>query len=77
MYKYIVVQSEYKSGNKSLIEYGIALIEEYDETFAILDVIPNVSLDAAEIKNLVKLCNQAQLDPIHLKDVIDDFLADN
>lgn len=37
-------------------------------------VIPDVSLDEASVRELVRLCNELELDPIHLDDVVEDFL---
>ena len=41
-----------------------------------LAFVSDVTADRREIETLVKLCNDGQLDPVHLNDVIEDFLAD-
>lgn len=34
----------------------------------------DISTNKEDIVNLISLCNKLQLDPIHIRDVIDDFL---
>ena len=38
-------------------------------------VIADVSARKEAVEALVALCNQMQLEPCHLKDVVEDFLA--
>ena len=49
--------------------YGIELWKNNERIRAVNDV----SLDCAGITNVVNLCNELDLDPIHLDDVIEDF----
>ena len=74
-YKYIVVQSTYKNEDIMRIGFGIAAVEEYDGVTTILESISDLSSDIKPIERLVKVCNNLQLDPIHLQDVVTDFLA--
>ena len=74
-YKYIVVQSTYKNADSTRIGFGIAAVEEYDGVTTILESIPDLSSDIEPIERLVKVCNNLQLEPIHLQDVATDFLA--
>ena len=74
-HKYIVVQSTYKNGDITRIGFGIAAVEEYDGVTTILESIPDLSSDINPIECLVEVCNDLQLDPIHLQDVVTDFLA--
>ena len=37
---------------------------------------PNVSTDRQAVQRLTNLCTKEQLDPIHLNDVIEDFLLE-
>lgn len=52
--------------NKEYITYGV----KYDNEFYIDDV----SLNKKEVEKLVRLCNDGELHPIHLYDIIEDFL---
>ena len=74
-HKYIVVQSTYKNGDITRIGFGIAAVEEYDGVTTILELISDLSSDIDLIERLVKVCNNLQLDPIYLQDVVSDFLA--
>ena len=74
-HKYIVVQNTYKNGNATRIGFGIAAIEEYDGVTTILESISDLSSNVRSIERLVDICNNLQLDLIHLRDVVNDFLA--
>ena len=74
-HKYIVVQSMYKNGDITRIGFGIAVMEEYDGVTTVLESISGLYLDIEPIERLVKFCNNLQLDPIHLQDVVTGFLA--
>lgn len=74
-HKYIVVQSTYKNGDATRIGFKIAAAEEYDGVTTILESVSDLSSDIEPIEHLVEVCNDLQLDPIHLQDVVTDFLA--
>ena len=57
------------------IGFRIAAVEEYDGVTAVLESISDISADIEPIERLVKDCNNLQLEPIHLQDVVTDFLA--
>ena len=38
--------------------------------------IKDISTDKQKVESLINLCNENNLSPIHLDDVIDDFLVD-
>ena len=50
-------------------------MEEYDGVTTVLESISDLSSDIEPIERLVKVCNNLQLGPIHLQDVVTDFLA--
>ncbi len=68
---YIVVCSEY-SGR---ISYGIALTEKAGDRAVIVRTVADISLHKGDVERFVRLCNELQLDPIHLDDAVDDLLA--
>lgn len=74
-YNYVVVESRYFNGEAPYISYGIALAEEQDGTLEVFDSVADISTDRAEVESLADVCNTFQLDPIHLRDVAEDFLA--
>ena len=55
--------------------YGIALVAEYDGSCEVLLSFVDLSRNSYAVDILVERCNRLQLDPIHLPDVIDDFLV--
>jgi len=67
----------YSIGDTTRISYGIAVYAhaECDGTATVILSVRDVSADKEKIDELVSLCNRLQLDPEHLFDVIDDFLA--
>lgn len=60
---------------KYIITYGIACIEEDDGISELIIQIPDISTDREKIEHLVQLCNVLQLSPIHLQDVVDDYIG--
>ena len=52
--------------------YGVAVLENGQQIFAMHDV----SLDRTAVDTLVRKCNKYSLEPVHLPDVVDDFLAE-
>ena len=39
-------------------------------------IIKDISIDKQKVETLIDLCNKNQVSPIHLEDIIDDFLVD-
>ena len=74
-YRYIVVQNTYQSGRNTRIGYGIAAVTEYDGVTTVLNSVSDLSPYSQLVEGLVEHCNSNSLDPIHLQDVVTDFLA--
>ena len=55
--------------------FGIALLAKNENCSVLIKAIPDLSTDQMEVEKLAGLCNKLQLDPIHLDDVVDDFLT--
>lgn len=66
--KYIVVQGVYLIDGESHTGYGIAYTG--NSTLSFEDLTRNPTT----IAELVRLCNELDLSPIHLRDVVEDFL---
>ncbi len=64
---YKLVVGAYSVENYTYISYGIAA-PKGDYCFK------DISRDKDEVENLISLCNELQLSPLHLRDVVDDFL---
>lgn len=71
MYEYKLTKGEYIVEGISHVGYGITLKSDVSQCAVSFS---DITVDREEAARLVELCNKLQLSPIHLKDVIDDFL---
>ncbi len=71
MYQYQLTASESAAEENGKVTYGISITDKN----GICGKIEDISPDKAEMEKLVSLCNELQLDPIHLEDIVDDFLS--
>lgn len=73
MITYILCRETYKSKRSERITYGIAAYAEDKQTC--ITKLHDITSDKKALAELVSLCNRLQLSPIHLHDVIEDFLT--
>lgn len=66
MYK--VIKDKITVEGKEYTTYGMS----YSDDLCIKDI----STDKAAVEKLVTLCNEGELDPNHLYDLAEDFIAD-
>ena len=71
--KYILCKETYQAGSNERISYGIAAYEQ--DTDTCIARLHDVTSDKAALARLIFLCNRLQLSPVHLYDVVEDFLA--
>ena len=73
---YEVVGEPQPSGDNNYISYGIAAYIDAttSNTKNVIAYVRDVTPNKTEIENLVQKCNAFGLSPIHLVDVIEDFL---
>ena len=57
-----------------VVTYGIACIEEKNGKRELITELPGVTSNFDEIKRLVKICNEGNLSPDQLKDVVEDLI---
>lgn len=71
------VTEVYSLGEDSRISYGIVAYSDANDvgTASVIASVHDVTSDEGKLNGLANLCNDLQLDPVHLGDVIDDFLA--
>lgn len=75
MYKYCIVKGLYiNEENQRYISYGIVLFKNKNGKFAAIRLLHDIFLDHQKAKDFVKLCNDNELSPIHLNDVLEDNL---
>ncbi len=69
--RYEVTEGDFGLDGESYRSYGVAVMEDG----VALKRIDDVSLEKNDIVNLVNLCNELELSPVHIDDVIENFLA--
>jgi len=73
-YKYSTIRERiYDPHMGKYTTYGIKVTSN-NSAFA-SEFISDVTLSKKKLSGLVRKCNSLQLHPVHLRDVIDDFLA--
>lgn len=55
--------------------YGICVFETGGTHSTPVDWVPDLSDDPELVESIVWECNSSQADPIHLREIIDDFLS--
>lgn len=70
--KYIMIETKYDSYRT----YGIALADFSAEVPVIVKSVPDLSSDKERVYRFTVLCTRLELSPLHLADVVDDFLAE-
>ena len=73
---YDVLKEEISTDAARLISYGIVVYSgsKGDGTATVLAAVRDITEDREAISGLVLLCNRLKLSPIHLFDVVEDFL---
>lgn len=69
MKKYFLNVTTIKIEGKIIPVYGITFNGYYTKE------IFNISSNEEEVENLIALCNEEQLDPIHLEDIVENFIT--
>ena len=74
---YGITKETYALGGAARTWYGVAAYAEADKdgTASVVAGFHDVTEDRKCLAELVALCNRLELDPIHLADVVNDFLA--
>ena len=74
---YGITEENYALEKDSRVAYGIAAYSDADKdgTATIIASVHDVTSDKEALAALVSLCNSLELSPIHLYDVVADFLA--
>ena len=73
--KYILMENTLLYGDGTRTCYGIAAAHVYDGIVTVLDSVTDITANRQPLEELVKLCNELSLEPIHLNDIVEDFLA--
>ena len=73
MIKYIVTNTSLYT-DKTYSFYGIALVKCFNDEIEILEQYNSLSTNKIRICNLVQLLNAQNVNQIHLKEIVEDFL---
>ena len=75
---YGIVEERYCLNENERVSYGVVVYSnaETDDTATIISSIHDVTSERLKLLTFINLCNGCKLSPIHLQDVIEDFLAD-
>ena len=71
---YSIVENELVLNGETTVTYGIAVCS-FGSGVRQEETVNDVSTDRERLCALVDLCNRLALEPLHLHDVIEDFLA--
>lgn len=58
-----------------VLTYGIAYIKKQNGKRELITNVPSVTTNESVAKQLVSLCNDRNLSPEHLADVVDDLIS--
>jgi len=72
--KYSIVESTVSFNDLPLITYGIA-VHDTSSSEDIIACISDITFDKKSLEQIVDLCNREKLSPIHLNDVVEDYLC--
>ena len=73
---YILIRNTYEMEKNTRNSFGIAVVEEENDVAIVLESFSDLSSDVTKVEQLVRICNELGLDPIHLSEVVQDFLAE-
>lgn len=75
---YGITEEKYTLGLQTRTSYGIAAYSnsETDGTAAVIASVHGICEDKEKLSKLVQTCNYLELSVVHLRDVIEDFLAE-
>ncbi len=75
---YGLVEERYVLNGYVRTAYGIAVLADADTdgTATVIASIHDITSDKQGLEALVHRCNDLDLSPIHLEDVVEDFLED-
>ncbi|MBQ7923535.1 MAG: hypothetical protein IJ325_13335 [Clostridia bacterium] len=75
-HQYILIESIYTVNGTRYTTYGIAQTDVSDGCAVILKAIPDLSTDKDRVIRLAELCTKLCLAPIHISDIVEDFLGE-
>lgn len=71
--KYILIRSAFLSEGRLNLLYGIRCVAGWRT----VESCRGISSNKSSVQELVSLCNKLGLSPVHLADVVEDFIEQN
>ena len=71
---YKIIESKQTLEGVRYCSYGIAVYPKSDNSAPAWLSVDDITTDKARLEELIRQCNLLNLSPIHLHDVIEDFL---
>mgnify|MGYP005868013519 CR=1 FL=1 len=72
----ILLNGKYELITTTIVHEEIGSYIGYGMVFVMVN-ITDISLDRAKIENLIERMNSDELSPLHMMDIIEDFLAED
>lgn len=72
---YGVREEIYELQGERRISYGIVVYDSQN-TYTVLESMADITTDRERLLSLVEKCNTLKLSPIHLKDIVEDFILE-
>ena len=73
IFLYSAIKDKYNLEGETHIGFGILITSTTDNK--VITKIEDVTTSKYELDSIVQLCNDLSLDPIHIYDVLEDFLS--
>lgn len=73
---YGIIKEEFCIDSDTRVSYGIAAYDNVDESGSAMVIasVSDITQDSQALLKLIMQCNKLKLSPVHLNDVIADFL---
>lgn len=72
-FHYSIFEGEYVLEGQTYIGFGILITSTTNNE--VITKVEDVTTSKYELDSIVQLCNDLSLDPIHIYDVVEDFLS--
>ncbi len=73
--KYIVIKTTYGIDVQPVKTYGIGYAQYDGDKIVLIQTISDITQNFESIRKLTELCNSLKLEPLHLNDIIEDYIS--
>lgn len=72
LYSYCLIPTQVCINDMEVTTYGIGVLKNH----IMLEYVLDISNDQNAVVSLLNLCDEGQVEPIHLKDIVENFLVE-